>query len=83
MREFYSDACAIPDTNTVVITGGITVVNTGGMTDALATVSRYNDGGWMEDLPELITARRAHACAGYTSGGKRVRKCMDNEESVL
>ena len=80
LREFYSDACAILQGGVVVITGGMTEVGY----SALATVSRYVvTGVWMDDLPELITARRGHACAGYTSGEKIVRKCMDNEESVL
>ena len=57
-------ACAIPDLDTLVITGG---------GDSLTTVSRYNVGGWLEDLPGLITGRHWHACAGYTSGGRKVR----------
>ncbi len=51
--------------DTVVITGG---------GDTMTTVSRYDvQNGWLEDLPGLITGRYSHACAGYTSGGKRVR----------
>ena len=63
---YYSKACAIPDpdTDTVVITGGDPPQN---------TVSVYSVQGWQEDLPGLITARLHHACAGYTSGGRRVR----------
>ena len=57
-------ACAIPDTDTVVITGG---------KNTLTTVSVYNDQGWVEDLPELITGRRDHACTSFMSGGRRVR----------
>ena len=63
---YYSFACAIPDpdTDTLVITGG-------GYTET--TVSVYSDQGWQEDLPDLINGRYWHACAGYTSGGKRVK----------
>ena len=63
----YRQACAIPDpdTDTVVITGGWWTQT---------TVSRYSVRGWQEDLPGLITGRRNHACAGYMSGGRRVRK---------
>ena len=62
----YRDSCAIPDpdTDTVVITGGRWTEK---------TVSVYSDQGWQEDLPDLITGRVYHACAGYTSGGRRVR----------
>ena len=61
---YYRNACAIPDNNTVVITGGH---------NTRTSVSRYNDQGWIEDLPSLITGRYGHACAGYTSEGNRVR----------
>ena len=64
----YRSACAIPDTDTVVITGGDDDNN-----PIHTTVSRYDVEGWVEDLPELITGRYDHACAGYTSGGRKVR----------
>ena len=60
----YSEACAIPDTDTVVLTGG---------SDTRTTVSRYNDKEWLENLPDLNIGRFRHACAGYTSGGRKVR----------
>ena len=56
--------CAIPETDTVVITGE---------GDDLNMVSRYNVLGWQEDLPLLSQGRNAHACADYTSDGRRVR----------
>ena len=58
--------CAIPDpdTDTVVITGGL---------DTLTTVSVYSVHGWVEDLPSLNIGRYLHACTSYMSGGKRVR----------
>ena len=61
---FYRKACAIPDTDTVVITGGYY---------SQKRVSRYSVQGWQEDLPDLNTGRRNHACAGYMSGGRKVR----------
>ena len=62
--NFFSDACAIPDTDTIVITGG---------RNTLTTVSRYGTQFWQEDLPSLITGRYNHACTAYASGGRRVR----------
>ena len=57
------------DLDTVVITGG---------RETQTTVSRYNDQEWVEDLPGLSSGRYMHACAGYTSGGRRVRSYEDN-----
>ena len=62
---FYRQACAIPDTGTVVITGG---------EYTYTKVSRYSVQGWQEDLPALSTGRRNHACTSFMSGGRRVRK---------
>ena len=65
-RFYYRRACAIPDpdTDTVVITGGLSSQN---------TVSMYSDQGWQADLPNINIGRYGHACAGYMSGGRRVR----------
>lgn len=65
--HLYSSACAIniPDTSTVVITGG---------NNARTTVSVYGLQGWIEDLPNLNYGREDHACLSYISGeGTRVR----------
>ena len=62
---FYRQACAIPDTDTVIITGGY---------NTETTVSRYSVQGWQEDLPALTKGRLNHACTSYMSGGRRVRK---------
>ena len=72
----YRNSCAIPDpdTETVVITGGRYYRN---------RVSVYSVQGWQDDLPDLITGRYYHACAGYMSGGRRVRLNVDNGESVF
>ena len=47
--------------DTLVITGG---------SETMTTVSRYNDQGWLEDLPDLNIGRQYHACTGYTSDGR-------------
>ena len=60
----YSDSCAIPDVDTVIITGGY---------NNLKTVSVYNVQGWQEDLAPLNTGRRDHACSSYWLDGRRVR----------
>jgi len=56
-------ACAIPDEDTVIITGGRYTRN---------TVSVYSVEGWQEDLPPLNTERSYHACSSYMSGERRV-----------
>ena len=61
---YYSDACAIPDGDTVIITGGLNNLN---------TVSIYNVEGWQQDLPPLNTGRYDHACTSYWSDERRVR----------
>ena len=61
---YYRNACAVPDTDTLIIIGGWHTLN---------TVSRYSVQGWKEDLPNLITGRHSCACTSYISGGRRVR----------
>ena len=64
---YYSEACAVPDTDTVIIIGGWRTKT---------TVSRYSVQGWKEDLPNLITGRHSCACTSYISAGRRVRTLM-------
>ena len=64
VENYLSQQCAIPDTDSVVITGG---------GNERQTVSRYNVLGWQEDLPPLNQGRYDHACAAYISDGRRVR----------
>ena len=61
----YSRACAIPDGEAVVLTGGESSI-------IRSKVSRYNKDGWMEDLPDLNMGRWAHGCAGYKRGSEQV-----------
>ena len=60
---YFSFACAIPDEDTVIITGGYNP----------NTVSVYSVEGWQQDLPPLNTGRYRHACSSYWSGERRVR----------
>ena len=64
---FYSFGCAIPQADTVIITGGYN-------RNTWNTVSVYTVEGWQEDLPPLNTNRSAHACSIYWSVDRRVRK---------
>ena len=57
----YRWACSITDTSSVVITGGGDVFN------PTSRVTRYDETGWVEDLPSLLTARANHGCALYTT----------------
>ena len=34
-----------------------------------ASVTKYGLGGFIEDLPSLITGRKNHGCAGYYDNG--------------
>ena len=65
--QLSSYACAIPDQEAVVITGGVATSR---------TVSVYNDQGWVEDMSQLNTGRYQHACTSYMSGEKRVRNIL-------
>ena len=62
--DYFSRACAIPDEDTVIITGG---------EDTMKTVSVYSVEGWQRNLPSLNTGRRDHACSSYWSGERKVR----------
>ena len=53
------EACSIPDSDSVLITGGL---------HSLSSVSRYDLTGWVEDLPNLGQERRRHGCGSYTRG---------------
>ena len=58
-------SCGIPDTRNdfLYLTGGGNCY--GGCNTKLVT--KYDAAGYLEDLPELITGRHFHACAGYYS----------------
>ena len=52
------EACAIPDekTESVIITGGYR---------SPRIVKRFNLKGFVENLPNMLTGRENHGCAGY------------------
>ena len=59
-------SCAINEGDSVVVTGGWG-------SDKRAV--RYNRAGWVEDLPNLLTGNRYHACGHYTNNdNQKVRK---------
>ena len=64
-RHIFRRACAIPDGDSVVITGGV-------MSETRKKASRYNRQGWVEDLPDMSIGRFHHGCAGYTKNGEQV-----------
>ena len=71
----FRQACAIADPvgPFVVVTGGVITLN---------TVSRYNRGGWVEDLANITEGRYRHGCAGYMKDGELVSRygniCKNN-----
>ena len=65
MYPFCSDACAIADGNSVIITGGY-------RDDYLDDVTRYNMEGYVETLPNLLLARDHHGCTSFVLNGKKV-----------
>jgi len=61
--------CAIPDGNSVILSGGEDPSNNAGR----KVVSRYNSQGKVEDMPNLIRGRYAHGCGSYKqSDGSQV-----------
>ena len=63
--DVYS-SCAINEGDSVVITGGWAPGVEGDK-----RVSRYNRTGWVEDLPNLLTGNRYHACGTYTNSNNQ------------
>ena len=62
----YRAACAIPEEDSLVITGGL---------HTLRTVSRYSITGWVGDLAELNVGRRNHGCSSYYKDVAQVSIC--------
>merc|ERR1712142_613679 len=56
LQHWTRDACTIDDQGTFILTGGAY---------SMETVSRYDDLGFLEDLPSLIIGRKSHACGAY------------------
>ena len=53
----FRDACAIELELQVVVTGGY---------NTASKVTVYNEGGFQEELPELLMGRSSHGCGHYT-----------------
>ena len=68
---YCSEACGIEVAGKFVITGGRDIE---GKRRARKTVTSYNRNGEAETLPDLIVARRRHACGSFiTEKGDYVR----------
>ena len=52
------------------------MVVTGGGAETNRKVTRYNGGGFVEDLPDLNTARYAHACAYFVNADNDLVKSL-------
>ena len=59
------DACSIGLMETVVVTGG-------GNVHSQPTVEVYNTSGMVEQLPDMRTPRREHACGHYVDSNNHV-----------
>ena len=55
--NIYSDACLIDEGDSFLLTGG---------SYTPTRTSRYSSDGWLQDLDDLNTGRRDHACGWYT-----------------
>ena len=63
-KLFLRYACAIPDGDTLIVTGGWHPPGN--------LVTRYNSNGFVEDMPELLKPRWGHGCGFYVSDGQNV-----------
>merc|ERR1711862_853727 len=63
MKYPMRDACSIALGDEMVLTGGDWTQT---------TVSLYNMGGWVRDMPSLNTRRHNHGCTSYSTGGEQV-----------
>jgi len=64
LKREIDRGCGIIDDDTIIITGG------GG--EGSTKVDRYNDKGFVENLPELIETRKGHGCGYFHRDGKKV-----------
>ena len=62
----YSEACGIGLLETVVVTGGYNPFS------SKSTVVVYNTSGMVEQLPDLRTPRKEHACGYYVDSNNQV-----------
>ena len=69
---YYRLACSIPLDNELVLTGGAYTMK---------TVSKYDNDGWVEDMPSLKRGRHSHGCTAFVSGGEQVK--LDNNNMMI
>ena len=69
LKYIFFSSCAINEGDSVVLTGGWVPGAEGDK-----RVSRYNRTGWVEDLPNLLTGNRYHACGTYTNSNNQKAK---------
>ena len=60
---FLRNACSLPDGDTVVVTGG---------QYTQPEVSRYNENGFVETLPNLVTGRWTHSCSWFINDDRKM-----------
>ena len=60
---YFRNACSIQFNEKVIVTGGASTKS---------TVSVYNFGGWVEDLPVLNTGRWYHGCGHYVDNNNDI-----------
>jgi len=58
LKHRIDDACGFGHDDVFIITGGRWTMR---------TVSKYNEDGWVEDMPTLNDGRRYHGCGHYIS----------------
>ena len=61
---YFRNACSIQFDEKVIVTGGYYYTGT--------TVSVYDIGGWVEDLPDLNTGRNDHGCGHYVDNNNDI-----------
>ena len=62
-------ACGISQVETVVLTGGTDgIVGSGFSPQAVV----YNTSGFVEQLPDLVTPRKNHACGSYVDSNNQL-----------
>ena len=70
---YWSSACAINLGDSVILTGGMQPADHDPWTNEESkVVSKYDETGWLNDLPPLLAAIRDHACSYFdnTEGSK-------------
>ena len=70
---YFSDTCSIQLEDFVIVTGGY------GMNKQ---VSKYDVGGWIEDLTEINFGRQSHGCGHYTNSNNELVK-FSSETKII